>query len=91
MKNNLLVLSDDFRHILDALEKSDSNLFVTGKAGTGKSTLLQLFRSTSRKKLAVLAPTMEISSIISTSRFLYILSRSFRLTRLDASEGVITL
>ncbi|MFM8371596.1 MAG: AAA family ATPase, partial [Bacteroidota bacterium] len=57
MKNNPLVLSDDFRHILDALEKSDSNLFVTGKAGTGKSTLLQLFRSTSRKKLAVLAPT----------------------------------
>jgi hypothetical protein len=57
MKNTPLVLSDDFRNILDALEKSDSNLFITGKAGTGKSTLLQLFKSTSRKKLAVLAPT----------------------------------
>lgn len=32
-------------------------MFVTGKAGTGKSTLLQLFRSTTRKKTAILAPT----------------------------------
>lgn len=52
-----LFLNDDFRHALDVLEKSDSPIFITGKAGTGKSTLLQLFRSTSRKKMAVLAPT----------------------------------
>jgi hypothetical protein len=52
-----LQLSDDFRHALDALEKNEANLFVTGKAGTGKSTLLQLFRNTTRKKVAVLAPT----------------------------------
>jgi ATP-dependent exoDNAse (exonuclease V) alpha subunit len=52
-----LQLNDDFRHALDLLEKNESNLFITGKAGTGKSTLLQLFRSTSRKKMVVLAPT----------------------------------
>ncbi len=52
-----LVLNDDFRYALDVLEKTDKSLFITGKAGTGKSTLLQLFRSTSRKKVAVLAPT----------------------------------
>jgi len=52
-----LLLHDDFRHALDMLEKSDTPMFITGKAGTGKSTLLQLFRSASRKKMAVLAPT----------------------------------
>lgn len=52
-----LQLTDDFRHALDVLEKTDNSLFVTGKAGTGKSTLLQLFRNTTRKKCAVLAPT----------------------------------
>lgn len=52
-----LLLNDDFRHALDVLEKTDRSLFITGRAGTGKSTLLQLFRSTTRKKVAVLAPT----------------------------------
>lgn len=52
-----IVLNDDFKHTLDLLEKSERNLFITGKAGTGKSTLLQLFRNTTRKKVAVLAPT----------------------------------
>lgn len=52
-----LLLNDDFRHTLDVLEKTDRSLFITGRAGTGKSTLLQLFRNTTRKKTAVLAPT----------------------------------
>lgn len=52
-----LILNDDFRHALDVLEKSDQSLFITGKAGTGKSTLLQLFRNTTHKKVAILAPT----------------------------------
>lgn len=52
-----LILNDDFRYALDALEKSGNSLFITGKAGTGKSTLLQLFRNTTKKKAAVLAPT----------------------------------
>lgn len=57
LHNTPLQLNDDFRHALDVLEKTDTNLFVTGKAGTGKSTLLQLFRNTTHKKVAVLAPT----------------------------------
>jgi hypothetical protein len=52
-----LQLNDDFKYALDALEAGRRSLFITGKAGTGKSTLLQLFRNTSRKKMAVLAPT----------------------------------
>ncbi|MEI6412116.1 MAG: AAA family ATPase, partial [Bacteroidota bacterium] len=52
-----LQLNDDFKYALDALDKTGRSMFITGKAGTGKSTLLQLFRNTTRKKIAVLAPT----------------------------------
>ncbi len=52
-----LELSEDFKYALDLMEKSPHNLFITGRAGTGKSTLLQLFRNTTRKKIVVLAPT----------------------------------
>lgn len=50
-------LNRDFQYALDRMERSTDLLFVTGRAGTGKSTLLQLFRSTTRKKVVVLAPT----------------------------------
>jgi len=53
----VLELSDDFKYVLDCLEKQSTNLFITGRAGTGKSTLLQLFRNTTHKKTVVLAPT----------------------------------
>lgn len=52
-----VTLSSEFKAVLDQLEYSQENFFITGRAGTGKSTLLQLFRKTSRKKIAVLAPT----------------------------------
>ncbi len=52
-----LELNEDFRYTLDAIDKKGQNLFVTGRAGTGKSTLLQLLRRTTRKKTVVLAPT----------------------------------
>ncbi len=52
-----LELNDGFKYALDVLEKTNQSLFLTGRAGTGKSTLLQLFRSTTRKKMVILAPT----------------------------------
>ncbi len=52
-----LELNADFQYILDALENGNGHLFITGRAGTGKSTLLQLFRNTTRKKVVILAPT----------------------------------
>ncbi|MEM6722459.1 MAG: AAA family ATPase [Bacteroidota bacterium] len=52
----LIELSEDFQFALDELEQG-AHLFITGKAGTGKSTLLQLFRDTTEKNLVVLAPT----------------------------------
>jgi ATP-dependent DNA helicase PIF1 len=39
------------------MEDSDRSIFITGRAGTGKSTLLNHFRNVTRKKVAVLAPT----------------------------------
>ena len=52
-----LELSSEFKLALDFLEKQGKNLFITGKAGTGKSTLLNLFRDTTKKNIVVLAPT----------------------------------
>lgn len=45
-----------FRSALEALEAGES-VFVTGRAGTGKSTLLRYFRETTQKSVVVLAPT----------------------------------
>jgi len=39
------------------MEDPDRNVFITGRAGTGKSTLLEYFRHVTEKKVAVLAPT----------------------------------
>src|SRR3989344_7581817 len=50
-------LNEKFLHALNLMEKSRKNVFITGKAGTGKSTLLHYFKNTTKKKIAVLAPT----------------------------------
>jgi hypothetical protein len=39
------------------MEESARHVFITGRAGTGKSTLLDCFRSSTRKQVVVLAPT----------------------------------
>ena len=50
-------VNDDFQYVLTVLEHSKKSLFITGRAGTGKSTLLRLFRDTTKKKVVTLAPT----------------------------------
>ena len=42
---------------LSIMETTRENLFLTGEAGTGKSTLLKYFRATTYKNVVVLAPT----------------------------------
>lgn len=50
-------LNPDFVRALDLIEAGEQSLFITGKAGTGKSTLLDYFRANSRRNPVVLAPT----------------------------------
>ena len=43
--------------IIDFIEKTNRPIFLTGKAGTGKTTFLRYIRSNTKKNLAVVAPT----------------------------------
>ncbi len=52
-----VVLNSEFRDTLKQLENTDESYFITGRAGTGKSTLLRLFSDTTKKKIVILAPT----------------------------------
>lgn len=52
-----LDLNPKFQHALELMETTRLNLFITGRAGTGKSTLLNYFREKTPKNIAVLAPT----------------------------------
>ena len=50
-------VTSEFQSVLQILEDTTQNLFLTGKAGTGKSTLLRYFRDRTQKSVVVLAPT----------------------------------
>ena len=56
-KGGPIKINRAFRELLDFLEHEKSHVFLTGKAGTGKSTLLRLFVETTKQKVVVLAPT----------------------------------
>jgi ATP-dependent DNA helicase PIF1 len=50
-------INSSFKKAIDLLERSDEHLFITGRAGTGKSTLLQHWVENTAKNVVVLAPT----------------------------------
>ncbi len=50
-------MGEEFVNAINLMENSSKNLFITGRAGTGKSTLLSYFRSITKKNVVVLAPT----------------------------------
>ncbi|MGB4762013.1 MAG: PIF1 family ATP-dependent DNA helicase [Candidatus Saccharimonas sp.] len=50
-------LSDEQQKVYDIIENSNNNVYITGKAGTGKSLLLEYFVGHTRKTVAVVAPT----------------------------------
>lgn len=54
---NNIELSEEQQKIFNIIENQNNNIFVTGKAGTGKSSLLQYFKYKSKKRLVVVAPT----------------------------------
>jgi len=47
----------EFESSLFLMEETSKNILITGRAGTGKSTLLKYFRENTRKKAVILAPT----------------------------------
>lgn len=50
-------LNPEFRRALELMEETDKNIFITGRAGTGKSTLLNYFYHYTNKNVVLLAPT----------------------------------
>lgn len=46
-----------FDKILSFIDHTNQNIFLTGKAGTGKTTLLKKIKETSSKKMVIVAPT----------------------------------
>ena len=50
-------VNDEAKLALELLNYTNEHLFLTGKAGTGKTTFLKNFLSRTRKKAAVVAPT----------------------------------
>ncbi|MDR3251120.1 MAG: AAA family ATPase [Tannerella sp.] len=49
--------NDIFSQAADFIRQTDRNVFLTGKAGTGKTTFLKHIRRTTEKNMVVLAPT----------------------------------
>ena len=45
------------QYIFDLVENTNRNIFLTGKAGTGKTTFLNNFKKKTRKKYIIVAPT----------------------------------
>jgi hypothetical protein len=50
-------VNDDFARALGLIEGGHEHVFVTGRAGTGKSTLLHLLVEETHRRVAVVAPT----------------------------------
>lgn len=56
-KSEDVILSDEQMSAFREMNNSNQNLFITGKAGTGKSVLLRYFQEHTSKQIVVLAPT----------------------------------
>ena len=49
--------NSEFQRAMTFMEETQRNILITGRAGTGKSTLLTYFRKHTKKKVVILAPT----------------------------------
>lgn len=52
-----LIITEEFSTAFNLMNNTSDNLYITGKAGTGKSTLLKYFRIKTKKNIVILAPT----------------------------------
>ncbi|OEG70249.1 hypothetical protein ATZ36_05355 [Candidatus Endomicrobiellum trichonymphae] len=56
MENNIEI-NDEFKEAYDLIDKSGDCVFITGNAGTGKTTFLRYYMMRANKKTVILAPT----------------------------------
>ena len=49
--------NSEFQKALQIIQFTNNSLFLTGKAGTGKSTFLRYIAATTKKKHIIIAPT----------------------------------
>ena len=50
-------ITPDYQAVIEAIERHDPYIFVSGKAGTGKTTLIGYLRETIPGNVVVVAPT----------------------------------
>lgn len=50
-------VTPEYKHAFHVLDKGCLLVFITGRAGTGKSTFIHYFRKKTNKRIAVVAPT----------------------------------
>ena len=55
--NGTIELNDDSKKTLNTMENTNKSMLITGKAGTGKTTLLTKFVEQTKKNVVVVAPT----------------------------------
>lgn len=52
-----LKVDEEISSVLKKIDSSNTSLFITGKAGTGKTTLMKYFVKNTKKNVVMLAPT----------------------------------
>lgn len=57
LPENIDLDNPEFQNVWDLIQHTRQSVFLTGKAGTGKSTFLKYICANTRKKYVVLAPT----------------------------------
>jgi len=92
---NSIKISPEQEKLFEKMENSSEHFFVTGKAGTGKSVLLQYFKSKSKKSLIVGAFTgvaaLNIGAQTLNSLFRLPPSEPIDLDKLNIDEQTKTL
>lgn len=86
-------LDEEQAKALDCIENTTGNYFITGKAGTGKSFLLKIFQTLTKKTILKVAPTgiaaLNIDGVTMHSAFGYDNLTNISLDSLD--EKTLTL
>jgi ATP-dependent DNA helicase PIF1 len=80
--------TDEFIGILEFIASDQANLFVTGRAGTGKSTLLRAFAKSVGHQLLIAAPT-GIAALNVGGETLHSLFRLPRGLLIDGEESAV--